>query len=191
MDYTEKSIRHVNTYKGIIVDVKTDLVQLSNGAVTLREVVHHPGGVCVAAVDDEGRIALVRQFRYPFGAHLTELPAGKLEPGEDPLPAAKRELSEETGLEADSWQSLGELYTSPGFSTEVLHIYLATGLHQGAAHPDPNEFLDILRLPLAELLSQIEGGEIQDAKTVAGALRAERLLRDSSHSPNLRHPMPR
>ena len=177
MDYTEKSIRHVNTYKGIIVDVKTDLVQLSNGAVTLREVVHHPGGVCVAAVDDEGRIALVRQFRYPFGAHLTELPAGKLEPGEDPLPAAKRELSEETGLEADSWQSLGELYTSPGFSTEVLHIYLATGLHQGAAHPDPNEFLDILRLPLAELLSQIEGGEIQDAKTVAGALRAERLLR--------------
>lgn len=176
MDYTEKKLRHVNSYKGIIVDVETDMVELSNGAVTLREVVRHPGGVCVAAVDEEGFIAVVRQYRYPFGEHLLELPAGKLEHGEEPLPAAKRELSEETGLEAERWTELGALYTSPGFSTEKLYIYLATGLKRGQAHPDPNEFLDVERMPLSELIGRIERGEIRDAKTVAGALRAERAL---------------
>jgi ADP-ribose pyrophosphatase len=176
MDYTETPIRHVNTYKGIIVNVETDLVRLSNDKQTLREVVHHPGGVCVAAVDEDGMIALVRQYRFPFREHLWELPAGKLEPGEDPLPAAMRELSEETGLEAEHWQPLGSILTSPGFSTETLYLYLATGLRQGAAHPDPNEFLDVERIPLKSLVARVESGEIRDAKTVIGALRAERLL---------------
>jgi len=176
MDYTEKKLRRVNEYRGIIVNVETDMVELSNGFITMREVVRHPGGVCVAAVDDEGRVTLVRQYRYPFGEHLWELPAGKLEPGEEPLPAAKRELSEETGLEADRWEELGVLYTSPGFSTERLYIYLATGLRRGEAHPDPNEFLDVVSVPLGELVGRIESGEICDAKTVAGALRAERRL---------------
>ena len=165
MDYTEKTLRRVNTFHGIIVDVQTDMIELPNGAVTMREVVRHPGGVCVAAVDEAGVITLVRQYRYPFGAHLLE------------LPAAKRELSEETGLEAESWVPLGALYTSPGFSTEKLYIYLATELRQGRAHPDPNEFLDVVRMPLAELTDRIEAGEICDAKTVVGALRAERRLR--------------
>ncbi len=177
MDYAEKKIRHINTYQGIIVDVDVDMVRLPNDAVTMREVVKHPGGVCVAAVSEDGMISLVRQYRYPFGTHLWELPAGKLEPGEDPLPAAQRELSEETGLEAGHWQSLGALYTSPGISTERLYLFLATDLHQGEAHPDPNEFLDVRRLPLRELLDRIDAGEIQDAKTVAGALRAARVLR--------------
>lgn len=176
MDYTETKLRRVNGYHGIIVDVTTDMVRLSNGEITMREVVHHPGGVCVAAVDRDGRVAVVRQFRYPFGAHLLELPAGKLEPDEDPLSAAMRELSEETGLEADDWQALGRLYTSPGFSTETLYLYLATGLHQGEAHPDPNEFLDVERLPLAELADMIARGEVADAKTVAGTLRAQAAL---------------
>ena len=177
MDYTEEKLRHVNTYKGIIVDVETDMVRLTNGKITMREVVHHPGGVCVAAVDEDGLIAVVRQYRYPFREHLTELPAGKLEYGEDPLEAAKRELSEETGLEAENWTLLGALYTSPGFSTEKLYLYLATGLSQGKAHPDPNEFLDVEKLPLEELVARVERGEICDAKTVAGALRAEREWR--------------
>lgn len=177
MDYTEKTLRRVNTFKGIIVDVEADMIELPNGNITMREVVRHPGGVCVAAVDEDGSVTLVRQYRYPFGAHLYELPAGKLEAGEEPLSAAKRELSEETGLEADNWQALGALYTSPGFSTEKLYIYLATGLHRGKAHPDPNEFLDVLRLPLSELIERIENGAICDAKTVAGALRADRELR--------------
>ena len=180
MDLAEKKLRHVNTYKGIIVDVETDIVQLQNGAVTLREVVRHPGGACVVAVDADGLTATVRQYRYPFGERLLELPAGKLEYGEEPLSAAKRELSEETGLEAERWIELGSLYTSPGFSTEKLYIYLALGLRQGAAHPDPNEFLDVERLPLEELVSRVERGEIHDAKTVVGILRAERYLRNGS-----------
>lgn len=177
MDYTEKVLRRVNAYKGIIVDVETDMIELSNGAVTMREVVRHPGGVCVVALGDDGCVSLVRQFRYPFREHLWELPAGKLEKGEEPLPAAKRELSEETGLEADTWTDLGQLYATPGYCSEVLHLFLATGLRQGEAHPDPNEFLDVIRLPLAELIDRIEAGEIRDAKTVVGALRAERRVR--------------
>lgn len=177
MDYTEKTLRRVNTLKGVIVDVEEDMIELPNGKITMREVVRHPGGVCVAAVAEDGTIAMVRQFRYPFRTHLWELPAGKLEPGEAPLPAAKRELSEETGLEADRWTELGALYATPGYCTETLHMYLATGLRQGRAHPDPNEFLDVARVPLAELIRRIESGEIRDAKTVVGVLRAERMLR--------------
>ena len=176
MDYTEKKLRRVNGYTGIIVDVHTDMIRLPNGEVTMREVVCHPGGVCVAAVSGDGMVTLVRQFRYPFAEHLLELPAGKLEPGEDPLPAAKRELSEETGLEAEYWTALGAIYTSPGFSTETLYFYLATGLRQGTAHPDPNEFLDVEQMPLDELLGRIDRGKIQDAKTVIGALRARREM---------------
>ncbi len=176
MDYTEKAIRHVNTYEGIIVDVSTDMVKLPNDFITLREVVHHPGGVCVAAVDEGGLVTVVRQFRYPFQRHLVELPAGKLEPGEDPLPAAQRELSEETGIEAHTWVDLGPVYTSPGFSTETLYLYLALDLRQGQAHPDPNEFLDVEKMPLSQLLELVDAGDVKDAKTVAGALKAERWL---------------
>ena len=177
MDYTEEKLRHVNTYKGIIVDVDVDMVRLSNGAVTMREVMRHPGGVCVAALGEDGTVALVRQFRYPFGEHLWELPAGKLEPGEDPFPAAQRELSEETGLEAEHWRSLGVIYSSPGISTEAIHLYLATGLRQHGAHPDPNEFLDVKKIPLAELLELADAGEIRDAKTQVAAYRVDRALR--------------
>lgn len=177
MDYTEKAIRRVNTYEGIIVDVSVDMVKLPNEFITLREVVHHPGGVCVAAVDENEMVTMVRQFRYPFSDHLLELPAGKLEKGEEPLPAAMRELSEETGIEAEQWIDLGYIYTSPGFSTERLYIYLALGLKQGEAHPDPNEFLDVEKLPLSRLLEMADEGLIHDAKTVTGLLKAERYLR--------------
>lgn len=177
MDYKEKAIRHVNTYKGIIVDVQADMVWLPNESVTMREVVRHPGGVCVAAIDDDGKVSMVRQYRYPLGKALLELPAGKLERGEEPLSAAKRELSEETGLEADTWVELGPIYTSPGFSTEKLYLYLAFDLRQGQAHPDPGEFLEIKKVSLARLFKMIDSGAIQDAKTVVGLLRAERYLR--------------
>lgn len=177
MDYTEEKLRRVNAYHGIIVDVETDMVRLQNDAITMREVVRHPGGVSVVALGDDGTIALVRQYRYPFQSHLWELPAGKLEPGEDPLSAAKRELSEETGLEADFWTDLGVLYATPGYCTEKLYLFLARGLRQGPAHPDPNEFLDVVRLPLSEVIDRIERGALHDAKTVVGALRTERLTR--------------
>ena len=176
MDYTERPTRRVNSYHGVVVEVTADLVRLPNGATGIREVVHHPGGVCVAAVDGQGNVAVVRQFRYPFGAHLLELPAGKLEPGEDPFLAAQRELSEETGLEAGQWTDLGFIYVSPGISTETLYLYLATDLRQGRAHPDPNEFLDVERMPLAELVQMASDGRIHDAKTVVGALKAQAFL---------------
>lgn len=172
MELTEKSLRRVCTYHGAVVELTEDMVRLPNGDTTIREVVHHPGGVCVAAVDDQGMVALVRQYRYPFERVLLELPAGKLEPGEDPEDAVRRELSEETGLEADRWVSLGYIYVSPGISTETLYLYLATDLHQGQAHPDPNEFLDVARMPLTELVKMVMDGSVHDAKTVIGALKA-------------------
>ncbi len=172
MDYSEKVLRHVNRYEGVIVDVDMEMVEVPNGNITMREVVRHPGGVCVLALDENGMVAMVRQYRFPIDTHLLELPAGKLEPGEDPLPAAKRELSEETGIEADEWQDLGFIYTSPGFSTEKLYMYLATGLHHGRQHLDLNEFLDVEYYPLDTLREMVLSGEITDGKTVSGVLKA-------------------
>ena len=175
-DYTESVLRRVNEYHGIIVDLTVDMVGLPNHAVSMREVVHHPGGVCVLALDGDDRVAMVRQYRFPFAEHMWELPAGKLEPGEEPLPAAMRELSEETGLSADEWISLGSILASPGFSTERLYLYLARGLHRGDAHPDPNEFLDAAFVPLAELERRVMADELRDGKTVVGILKTARYL---------------
>ncbi len=175
MDYSEKVLRHVNRYEGVIVQVDMEMVEVPNGNVTMREVVRHPGGVCVLALDDDGMVAMVRQYRFPIDTHLLELPAGKLEPGEEPLPAAKRELSEETGIEADEWRDLGFIYTSPGFSTEKLYMYLATGLHHGRQHLDLNEFLDVEYHSLDSLCAMALSGEIADGKTVAAVLKAAAL----------------
>lgn len=172
MDYTEQPLRRVSSHRGPVVEVTEDIVRLPNGATSVRQVVHHPGGVCVAAVDSQGNVAVVRQYRYPFGAHLLELPAGKLEKDEDPFDAVKRELSEETGLEAGTWTELGFIYVSPGISTEKLYLYLATDLRQGQAHPDPNEFLDVEKIPLSELYQMALDGRVSDAKTVVGAMKA-------------------
>ena len=118
---------------------------------------------------------MVRQYRFPFRTHLREIPAGKLEPGEDPLEAAKRELAEETGLEAGRWTSLGALYATPGYCTERLHLFLAEELRRGEAHPDPGELLDVSYVPIRELLDDIDRGLLQDAKTVAALLKTARL----------------
>ena len=177
MDYSEKKLRQVNRYQGIIVNVTTDIAQLSNGKTTLREVVEHPGGVCILPVDENGDAWCVRQYRYPLGEHLLEAPAGKLERGEEPLVCAVRELSEETGFTAGRIVPLGSYYTSPGFSTECLHLYLALDLTRGEAHLDEGEFLDLVRLPFRDLLTMVRRGEITDGKTVIAVLQAEEYLR--------------
>ena len=123
---------------------------------------------------------MVEQFRYPFGRMMLEAPAGQLEPGEDPKESAVRELSEETGYTADEWIDFGACCTSPGFSSEVLHVYLALGLHAGRSHPDEDEFLNTEKIPLSELSRMVMAGEIDDAKTIVAVLKAEKYLKERS-----------
>jgi ADP-ribose pyrophosphatase len=176
MDYTETRLRGINRYEGIIVNVSVDEARLHDGRVVLREVVDHPGGVAVLPVDSEGCAYCVRQFRYPFRKHLLEVPAGKLERGEDPRDCAIREMSEETGFSAGKLVNLGRIYSSPGFSNEVLHMFLALDLTEGAAHLDQNEFLDVQRIPLRDLTEKIMADEICDGKTVIIILKALKYL---------------
>ncbi|HIS72166.1 MAG TPA: NUDIX hydrolase [Candidatus Scatomorpha pullicola] len=172
----EKKIDGKTLYEGVIVNVRLDRAELVNGDVVRREVVEHPGGVTVIPVEEDGTVWCVRQFRYPFQREMLEVPAGKLEIGEKPLPAAVRELSEETGLEAGRMIYLGACCTSPGFSTEVLHIYLALELKHGDAHPDEDEFLNVEKHSLETLTEMVMSGEIDDAKTIIAVLKARRFL---------------
>lgn len=172
----EKKISSKMLYEGIIVDVLMDDVELPNKKIAKREIVVHPGGVCILPVDNEENVYLVEQYRYAAESMMLEAPAGKLEPGEDPFLCAKRELMEETGCSADNWISLGEVYTSPGFSTEKLHLYLATDLKNGNPCPDEDEFVELKIMKLSELLQLIEDNKIYDGKTVIAALRAKRYF---------------
>lgn len=177
MDLTERMVEHTCPYKGVIVDVNLDKAVLPNGRVAKREVVVHPGGAAALPLNDDGTVTVVRQYRYPFGRVLTEIPAGKLEPNEDPREAILRELEEEIGASAAELVDLGCVYTSPGITQEKLHLYLARGLTYGDCCPDEDEFLEIVRIPFDELLQQVMDGEIMDAKTVAAVLKTKLLLK--------------
>lgn len=172
MNLIEKPLSQEYKFKGKIVNMRVDEALLPNGHTASREVVEHPGGVCVAALTQEGELLFVRQFRYPFGRVVRELPAGKLERGEDPLEAGKRELMEETGAAAAEYLSLGCLYPSPGYCGEIIHLYLARGLSFGDAHPDEDEFLEPERVPLKEAVQAVLAGELPDAKTQVAVLKA-------------------
>ena len=176
MELTEKTLSSETIFDGRILHVRRDTVLLPNGHQSTREVVDHPGGVGILALDDQNRVLIVSQFRYPYGEILREIPAGKLEYGEDPAEAARRELREETGAVAGSFQSLGELYPSPGYCGEIIRIYLARELSFGDASPDEDEFLGLERVPFARLVEQVLSGEIRDAKTIAAVLKAKLLL---------------
>ena len=176
MECIEKRVDGEIKYEGVIVKVRLDRAQLENGKIVRREVVEHPGGVGILPVDGDGLCYMVRQFRYPFSRQLLEIPAGKLEYGEDPYECAVRELGEETGFSAGELIPLGACYTSPGFSSEVLHLYLARDLHAGRAHLDEDEFLNVEKYRLEELLEMVDRGEISDAKTEIALLKAARLL---------------
>ena len=153
---------------------RLDEAELPNGKRTTREVCEHVGGVGILPIDDEGNVILVRQFRYPFAEMMLEIPAGKLDhgPNEDHRDCGERELKEETGCTADELTYLGCIYPSPGFLTEVTHLYAARGLHQGEVQPDEDEFLELVRIPVEELEQMIVNNEVRDAKTVAAMYRA-------------------
>ena len=175
MELTEKTLSSEKIFDGRILHVRRDTVLLPNGHQSTREVVEHPGGVCVLALDDQERVLVVSQFRYPYGEVLRELPAGKLEYGEDPAQAAIRELREETGAVAGTFQPLGELYPSPGYCGEIIRMYLARDLSFGDTDPDEDEFLGLERVPFSQLVEQVLSGEIKDAKTIAAVLKVKLL----------------
>ena len=176
MEYTEKRLDGETKYSGVIVDVTLDNVQLHDGTLTKREVVHHPGGVTILPVEMDGTVYCVRQYRYAFGRSIIETPAGKLEKGEDPLACAVRELSEETGFTAGEYIYLGEFYPSPGYCHEKLYAYLALDLKKGEAHLDEGEFLDVVKYPLDELVEMVMDNTLADAKTIIAILKAKRYL---------------
>ena len=178
MDMTEKKLSSRMVYDGKILHLHVDTVELPNGKQALREVADHPGGVAIVAIDQNDNVLTVKQYRYVFSRVLEEIPAGKLEPGEDPRDAALRELREETGASPERFTDLGPLIVSPGAYGEVLHLYLAEGLSLGAQSPDEDEFLDVDRTPFDKMVRRVLDGELTDAKTVAGILKVYALRRE-------------
>jgi len=171
MDLKEKPIKQDYIYKGKIVNLRVDDALLPDGTTAKREVVEHPGGVCVAALTDNEELLFVEQFRYPYFEVVLELPAGKLEKGEDPFEAGKRELKEETGACAAHYDDLGKLYPTPGYCGEIIHMYLATGLDIGSQQLDEDEFLEVKRIPLKEAFRLVMNNEIRDSKTQVGIVK--------------------
>ena len=177
MKLFEETVESQVLFQGKIITLRKDKARLENGKTVNREVVEHPGGVCVLALESDGTAYTVKQFRYPFAEVVEELPAGKLDgPAEPHREAALRELSEEIGAEPEEFIYLGELLASPGFSGEVLHMYLARGLRFGPQHLDPDEFLEVRKAPFAELYQRVMAGELTDAKTVACILKAKEYM---------------
>ena len=172
-------------YKGKLITISQTKVQLPNGKTSLREIVRHNGGVGIAAIDDKGNVFLVRQYRISPDLFTLEIPAGKLDsPAEDPLCAAIRELKEETGLQADRMEFLMTILPTPGYSTEKLYLYLATGLSSGHACPDADEFLSVVRMPLEQAAQLAMNGGFTDAKTALALLVARNRLQIPSQDPN-------
>ncbi len=171
MNLTEKTLSQEYQYRGRIINLRLDKAELPSGHIAGREVVEHPGGVCIAALTAQNELLFVRQFRYPYGEVLLELPAGKLDGPEDPLEAGKRELKEETGAAARDYTDLGKLYPSPGYCGEIIHMYMATDLSFGEMSPDEDEFLEVERIPLRRAAQMVLDNEIRDAKTQAAVLK--------------------
>lgn len=169
--FEEKTLSSKTVYKGRIFDITSDEIVLSDGLKRNREIIHHPGGVVILAIKEDNNVLLVKQNRYAVKSVQTELPAGRLEKGEDPLFAAKRELREETGYIAKNWESLGYIFTTFGICDEKLYLFKATDLTFDKPDPDEGEILDYFELPLSEVYKLIKNGTINDAKTICALAR--------------------
>ncbi len=157
-----------NIYKGKVVVLNVDRVTLPNGATVDLEVIRHPGAAAIVPMKDDGTVILIRQFRHAAGGFIYEIPAGKLHPGEDPRDCAARELEEEIGYRASSFELLTSIFTAPGFADEVIHIYKGTGLTKGKQKLDHDEVLNVVELPIEKAIAQIQDGTIRDGKTIVG-----------------------
>lgn len=181
-DFTEEFVSTETIFDGRVVHLRRDTVRLANGKLTTREVIHHPGAVCVLPLTESGEAVMVRQYRYPFAATLLEAPAGKLDAGETYADCARRELSEETGVSAKTLIDLGDFYSSVAILDENIRCFLALDLTFSAAHADEDEFLSVARIPLSELYEAVRKGDIRDGKTQLIILKAYLYLLD--------HPLP-
>ncbi len=174
----EEIIRSEYLYRGRVIRLRLDQVRLPNKQITQREVVEHHGAVAIVALDAQNRVLMVRQYRSGAGRELLEIPAGTLEEGEDPALCATRELKEETGYHAAHWQALGYFYSTPGFSDEKMHLFVARDITDGIATPEADEFIQLELVPFADALALIPSGEIVDAKTMIGLLRVNALIQN-------------
>lgn len=174
-DLTEKTVRSTQVYDGVLLHVRRDEVELPNGSPAIRELIVHGGASCVLPIDDVGNTYLVRQYRYPFERPILEIPAGKLDAGEHPDEAARRELEEEIGMTADELIYLGEFYPTVAYSTEIIHMYVARGLKKTAQNLDEDEFLNIVAMPIEQLRTDVLAGKIGDGKTMAAVLMEKGL----------------
>ncbi len=177
MKTEEKTLKENTIYSGRILNLRVDTALLPNGEQATREFVVHNGGVTVAAMNSDDELVFVRQFRYPYMAEVLELPAGKLELGEDPFEAGKRELREEAGVTADEYLDLGTFYPSPGYTSEIIYLYAATGLHSTEQDLDEDEFLNVEWIKLDKAVEMIMSGEITDGKTIAAVLKLKEKLK--------------
>ncbi len=177
MPHFEKTLCSKEVFNGKVIRVCHDSVLLENGQEALREVVYHNGGVCVLPLTDEGEVIFVRQFRYPYKEEVLELPAGKLNKGEDPFESAVRELKEETGAAAEKYTPLGKLYPTPGYCGEIITMYLAENLVFGEQALDEDEFLDTVKIPFEKAVEMVLAGEIPDAKTQTAILKTKLMKR--------------
>ncbi|RJX19794.1 MAG: NUDIX hydrolase [Ammonifex sp.] len=172
----EKTLNSEHVFRGKILNVRVDTVLLPDGRTGTREVVEYTGAVAVLALTEDQEVIMVRQYRHPVGRELTELPAGKIEEGEDPESSARRELLEEVGCEAQSWRLLGRFYSTPGFTSEEMHLYLAQKLTFRDQAPDEDEFVEVVRVPFAEAVHMALKGQICDAKSICGLLWCSKVL---------------
>ena len=177
MELFEKTLSSKEIFDGRVIHVTVDEIELENGHKSTREVVGHPGGVCIAALTDNDELLFVRQFRYPYKEVVLELPAGKLEKGSTPLENGKRELMEETGAEGYSYISLGQLYPSPGYTSEIIHLYACKIKSQGSSNPDDGEFLNVEKIPLDKAVEMVLNNQIPDAKTQVAVLKTAMLIK--------------